>query len=52
MPQLANLNVTGSGDLSASVYRLYVAGGQPPASCTAGAPVLSVDYAAMYAFYA
>ena len=51
-PQLANLNVTGSGDLSASVYRLYVAGGQPPASCTAGAPVLSVDYAAMYAFYA
>jgi hypothetical protein len=39
------------GELADSVYRVETAGGQPPASCTAGAPLLSVKYTAQYWFF-
>jgi hypothetical protein len=34
-----------------SVYRIETAGGNPPANCTGKAETLSVQYAALYAFY-
>jgi len=36
------------GELADTVYRVDTKGGQPPASCTAGAPLLSVKYTAQY----
>jgi len=42
--QLKNIE----GKLADSVYRVDTKGGQPPTSCTAGAPLLSVKYAAKY----
>jgi len=42
--QLKNLQ----GELATSVYRVDTKGGQPPASCTAGSPLLSVKYTAKY----
>jgi len=40
-----------SGGLAKTVFRAVTAGGQPPKSCTAGSPVLSVKYAAQYWFF-
>jgi len=39
------------GQLADSVYRVKTVGGQPPASCTAGAAPLSVKYTAQYWFF-
>jgi len=39
------------GKLADTVYRVYTKGGQPPTSCTAGAPLLSVKYTAQYWFF-
>jgi len=36
------------GALADAIYRVDTKGGQPPASCTAGAPLLSVKYTAQY----
>jgi len=36
------------GELADTVYRVDTKGGQPPTSCTAGAPLLSVKYTAQY----
>ncbi|EJD07404.1 uncharacterized protein FOMMEDRAFT_164379 [Fomitiporia mediterranea MF3/22] len=40
------------GDLAKTVLRIDTKYGQPPASCDAGSPPLSVKYAASYWFYA
>jgi len=36
------------GALADTVYRVYTKGGQPPSSCTAGAPLLTVKYTSQY----
>jgi hypothetical protein len=36
------------GELADTVYRVETKGGQPPASCTAGAPLLSVKFTTQY----
>jgi len=36
------------GELANAVYRVDTMGGQPPASCTAGSPLLTVRYTAKY----
>jgi len=36
------------GELADSVYRVATKAGQPPASCAAGSPVLSVKYTSIY----
>jgi Protein of unknown function (DUF3455) len=37
-----------AGDWASTVFRVDTALGQPPASCTAGSPDISVPYAAKY----
>ncbi|KDQ58797.1 hypothetical protein JAAARDRAFT_69216 [Jaapia argillacea MUCL 33604] len=39
------------GDLASYVFRVATKGGQPPASCTPGSPLLSVKYTAQYWLY-
>lgn len=39
------------GSLAKTIYRTDTKGGQPPASCTAGSPPLSVKYASKYWFF-
>jgi len=39
------------GELASTIYRVDTKSGQPPSSCTAGAPLLSVKYTAIYWFY-
>ncbi|KII95406.1 hypothetical protein PLICRDRAFT_48366 [Plicaturopsis crispa FD-325 SS-3] len=39
------------GDLANEIFRIDTVGGQPPASCTQGSPVLSVKYTAKYWLY-
>ncbi|EJD40513.1 hypothetical protein AURDEDRAFT_69927 [Auricularia subglabra TFB-10046 SS5] len=39
------------GDLAKYVFRLKTKAGQPPASCTAGSPPITVPYAAQYCAY-
>lgn len=40
-----------AGDWASTVFRVDTAAGQPPASCTAGSPDISVPYAAKYWFF-
>lgn len=39
------------GQLADTIYRVETKGGQPPSSCTAGAPLLTVKYTSQYWLY-
>jgi hypothetical protein len=39
------------GELADVLYRVATKAGQPPASCTAGSPLLSVKYTSLYYFF-